>query len=91
MPTLSQRFNWGSEIRNINQVLYNQLNDSYTNIARIMNTKASKNVTTTNPEADAQVNMNYDIGDLWINQSANSAYIMTSRTSSTAVTWTLIT
>lgn len=91
MPSLNTKFNWGMEIRNVNDVLYNQLNDTYSDIARVLNTKSSKNQQTTNPPSDAQVNSNYDIGDFWVNQLTNTAWVMTSRTTSTAATWTQIT
>ena len=91
MPTIPPRFNWGSEIRNINEVLYNQLSESYSSSARVINTKVTKNVTTTNPPADDALNISFEIGDLWINQSTNVAWIMTSRTTNTAATWSQIT
>lgn len=91
MPTLTPRFNWGTEIKNINPTLYNQLNDSFSSTARIVNTKVSKNIATTNPPADDQINANFEEGDLWVNKSTDTAWIMTSRTSNTAVTWKQIT
>lgn len=91
MPTLATKFNWGAEIMNVNQVLYNQLNDSYSSIARITNLKSTKTSQTTNPPSDSQINANYDIGDIWVNTSTNAGYLLTSRTSANAVTWTLIT
>lgn len=63
MPTLAPRFNWGDEVKNINPTLYNQLNDSYTNTARVTNTKSSRFVFNTNPQADDPVNVNFDKGD----------------------------
>lgn len=91
MPSLLPSFNWGSEVKNINPTLYNQLNDSYTTTARVINTKISKRVTTEDPPADSQTNLIFEIGDIWVNQSSDTAWIMTSRTTNTAVTWTLIT
>lgn len=91
MPTLTPRFNWGTEIKNINPTLYNQLNDSFSSTARIVNTKVSKNIATTNPPADDQINANFEEGDLWVNKSTDTAWILTSRTSNTAVTWKQIT
>lgn len=91
MPTLPPRYNWGTEVKNINVTLYNQLSDSFTEIANVTNTKTSKYVTTTNPPADGQANLNFDVGDLWVNRSTDTAWIMTSRSTNTAVTWKQIT
>jgi len=91
MPTLVPRFNWGDEIKNVNPTLYNQLQDSYTSTARVMNTKPSTYATTSNPPADAAINTNFNTGDFWINTSTNTAWILTSRTTNTAVTWKQIT
>ncbi len=91
MPSLPPRYNWGSEIKNINPTLYNQLNDAYTISSRIINTKVTKNVTTVDPTADSVSNASYDIGDIWINTNSDSAWIMTSRQTNTQVVWTLIT
>lgn len=73
MPTQKPRFNWGSEIKNINETLYNQLNDSYTSTARVLNTKPSCNVADTDPPSDDEVNRNFQQGDIWVNQSTDSA------------------
>lgn len=91
MPTQKPRFNWGDEIKNINETLYNQLNDSYSSTARVINTKTSRNVTRVDPPADDEVNRSFEQGDLWINELTDSAWILTSRTSNTAVNWQLIT
>lgn len=91
MPTLTPRFNWGTEIKNINPTLYNQLNDSFSSTARIVNTKVSKNVATSNPPANDPINANFEEGDLWVNKSTDTAWILTSRTTNNAVTWKQIT
>jgi len=91
MPNLSPNYNYGSEIRNENPELYNQLRDNYFDIAKVTNTKSSKNAQTSDPVADAQVNLNYDIGDFWVNTSTNHAWIMTSRLTNSNVVWTQIT
>ena len=90
MANLPTRFNFGTEVKNYNLTLYNQLNDMYTSIARIVNSKVNKNVTTSDPPADAAQNASYEIGDIWINTSTDSAWIMTSRQSNTIATWTLV-
>lgn len=91
MPILELRFNFGTELKNVNPTLYNQLNDLYTNISRVVNTKPSVNPTQINPPASSATNVNYKIGDIWINTLTDTAWIMTSRTTSQSVTWTQIT
>jgi len=91
MPTIAPNFNFGTEIKNLNATLYNQLRDSFNTTATIVNTKPSRNITTVNPPADAAINASFEFGDFWINKSTNAAWILTSRTTNTAVTWTLIT
>lgn len=91
MPNISPSFNWGSEIKNLNPTLYNQLFDSYNTTARVVNTKTSVYTTTTNPPADNDINRNFIQGDIWINSSSDTAWIMTSRISANVVTWKQIT
>lgn len=92
MPTLPRTFNWGTRIREMGTDLYNQLSKAYTDTSDVLNTKASKRVISNqNPPASDQVNKNYDIGDLWVRTDADTAWIMTSRTSDIAVTWKQIT
>lgn len=91
MPSQTPRFNWGTEIKNINPTLYNQLNDSFSSTARVLNTKISKYITNVDPPADDPVNVNFDQADIWVNQLTNNAWILTSRTTNTAVTWKIIT
>lgn len=90
MSRLNPFFNWGSELKDDNPTLHNQLTEVYASIARAMNTKASKMVATTNPPATGQVNSSFDIGDLWVNTATDAAWIMTSRASDITVTWTSI-
>lgn len=73
MPSITPRYNWGTELKNINVTLYNQLNDSYTTIARFINTKVYKNVNTVDPPADNASNATFDIGDIYVNSSTNTA------------------
>ncbi len=92
MPTLPRIFNWGNKIRELGNDLYNQLSKAYTDTSDILNTKASKRVISNqNPPASDQVNRNYDIGDLWVRTSSDTAWIMTSRTTDIDVVWTQIT
>jgi hypothetical protein len=92
MPTLSTNFNWGSSLRNENPELNRQLSEAYTSTALTVNTKVSKYVTTgINPPASSDLNQNFEIGDIYVRTDTNTAWIMTSRTTSKDVTWTQIT
>ena len=44
MSRLARKFNYGTEIKNVNDTLYNQLNDSYYSTALVVNTKATRMV-----------------------------------------------
>jgi hypothetical protein len=91
MPSLSPNFNWGLTIKDTNDVLYEQLTTVYFDIANIVNSKVGRNVTNVNPVNSSSNNARFDIGDIHINTATNSAFIMTSRTTSNDVIWTLIT
>lgn len=91
MPSIPTRYNWGAAIKNVNETLYNQLSDVYSSITRLLNQKTSKAIYQSDPELDAQINVSYDIGDIWINTVSNTAWIMTSRITNTQVVWTQIT
>ena len=97
MPTLLTNFNWGASLRNFNPELTRQLSDAYTNTAQAVNTKISKYVTDgnqkphVNPPANSDFNKNFEIADVFVRTDTNTAWMMTSRTSSTVVVWTLIT
>jgi len=92
MPTLPRTFNWGSKIKEFGNDLYNQLSKAYTDTADVLNTKVSKRVISNqDPPASDQINRNYDIGDVWVRTDADRAWMMTSRTTDIAVTWTQIT
>lgn len=92
MPTLITRYNWGSAIRNWNPELARQLDESYTDTALVVNSKISKRVISgQDPPASDSVNKNFEIGDIWVRTDTDTAWIMTSRTTDIAVTWTQIT
>jgi hypothetical protein len=91
MPKQITRFNWGTEIKNINDTLYNQLNDSFTSTANVLNTKPTTYVTNVDPLPDSDVNKQFVSGDMWVNSSTDTAWILTSRTTNTAATWKQIT
>jgi len=97
MPTLISSFNYGSAIRNENPELARQLSEGYTQTALAVNTKISKYFTDgiqrahVDPPASSDFNKNFEIGDVYVRTDTNTAWMLTSRTTSTAVTWTLIT
>lgn len=97
MPTLIQNFNFGTSLRNQNPELTRQLSSMYSDIALNANTKVSKYFTDgvlkphVNPPANNQFNKNFEICDIYVRTDTNTAWIMTSRTTDTAVTWTQIT
>jgi len=92
MTRIAVRYNWGSKLSAENPELYRQLNDVYTTISNSSNSKVSRYVSDDqDPSASADINKNFDIGDIWIRKDTNSAWIMTNRTSDIDVTWTLIT
>ena len=97
MPRLSQNYNWGDALRNENPELVRQLATTYSDTAQVMNTKISKYVTdgvkkpNVDPPANSQFNKNFEIADIYVRTDTNTAWIMTSRTNSNAVTWTQIT
>ena len=92
MSRLPRSFNWGDTLYNKNPELYEQLNKMYRLLLTAINTKAGRVYSfQTSPNASSHINENYTIGDIWINTSADSAWIMTSRTDLQNVTWTAIT
>jgi len=97
MPTLITNYNWGSSLKNQNPELTRQLSDSRTEMALAVNTKVSKYNTDgnqrphVNPPASSEFNKNFEICDIYVRTDTNTAWIMTSRTTSEAVTWTVIT
>lgn len=91
MVRLNRKFNYGAEVKNLNDTLYNQLNDSYFSTSVAVNSKSTRMVQTFDAPANDPVNSGLDIGDMWVNTNTDSAWIMTSRLSLNQVTWKLIT
>lgn len=97
MPTITTYYNWGSSIRNENPDLTRQLDQAYNITAQAVNTKPAKYVTDgiqkphVDPPANSDFNKNFDICDFYVRSDTDTAWIMTSRTTSSAVTWTQIT
>ena len=97
MPTIITDFNWGKDSYQDNPLLTRQLSEAYSSTARCINTKISKYDTdgiqrpNVDPPATSDLNKNFEIGDIYVRTDTNSAWIMTSRTTSTDVTWKIIT
>ena len=97
MARLIENFNWGSALVNSNPELTRQLSEAFFNTARVVNAKPNRYVTdgkkypNVNPPANSPFNIEFEISDFYVRSDTNTAWIMTSRTSSTAVTWTQIT
>ncbi len=92
MPTLVTRYNWGKGEDEEENQRNRQLSDIFTDVSLVVNTKISKRVTSgQNAPANNPVNKNFEIGDIWVRTDTDDAWIMTSRTSDTMVTWTIIT
>ena len=79
------------EIKELSPTLANQLSKMYTDIANAVSLNIKKNVVSgADPGANEQRNSFFSIGDITVRTDTNRAWIMTSRTTPNAVTWTLI-
>lgn len=84
--------NFGSEIKELSPTLSNQLSQMYTDIANALTFTVKKNILSgADPAANDQRNSFFSIGDIAVRTDTDMAWIMTSRTTPNAVTWTLIT
>jgi hypothetical protein len=84
--------NFGNEVAQAMPQLARQLDEMYTDIANALNLLVKKNLLTgADPAASDQRNSYFSIGDMAIRTDTNKAWVMTSRTTPIAVTWTLIT
>lgn len=83
--------NFGSEVSEEMPYLARQLDEMYTDIANAINNLVKKNILNgADPAANDQRNSFFSIGDIAIRTDTDAAWIMTSRTTPNAVTWTLI-
>lgn len=81
----------GDDLEQLPQ-LARQLDEMYTDIANAFQNVVRKNVVSgADPPASDQSNTYFAIGDITIRTDTDAAWIMTSRTTAEAVTWTLIT
>ncbi len=84
--------NFGGEIRELSPILANQLSEMYSDIANALSLAIKKNVLNgADPAANDQRNSFFSIGDIAIRTDTDTAWVMTSRTTPNAVTWTQIT
>lgn len=84
--------NFGREVSDQMPQLARQLDEMYTDIVNALQFTVRKNILTgANPAANDQRNSFFSIGDIAVRTDTNAAWIMTSRTTPNAVTWTLIT
>ena len=83
--------NFGSDVAYQMPQLARQLDEMYTDIANALTLMVKKNVLTgANPPANDQRNSFFSIGDIAVRTDTNAAWVMTSRTTPNAVTWTAI-
>lgn len=83
--------NFGAEVLYQMPQLARQLDEMYTDIANALSYLVKKNIVTgADPAANDQRNSFFSIGDITIRTDTNTAWIMTSRTTPNAVTWTSI-
>jgi hypothetical protein len=84
--------NFGGEIRQMSPILSNQLSQMYSDIVNALSQCPKKWILTgADPPANDPANSFFSIGDIATRTDTDSAWIMTSRTSQNAVTWTAIT
>lgn len=90
--TLPLKKNFGTKVAKEMPELARQLDEMYTDIANALNLLIKKDVLTgADPAANDQRNSFFSIGDITVRTDTDMAWIMTSRTTPNAVTWTLIT
>jgi hypothetical protein len=90
--TLPLKKNFGTQTYKDNPQLARQLDEMYTDIANAFQYVVRKNIVNgADPPANNQSNSFFSIGDITVRTDTDAAWIMTSRTTPNAVTWTLIT
>lgn len=90
--TLPLSRNWGNPDQLTNQILLNELDDMYWDIANALQLLIKKNILTgADPAANDQRNTLFSIGDIAVRTDTDTAWIMTSRTTPQVVVWTQIT
>lgn len=83
--------NWGQASATESAELIRALDEMYTDIALSLNNLVKKNIITgANPPANDQRNSYFSIGDITVRTDTNAVWVMTSRTTPNAVTWTAV-
>lgn len=83
--------NFGNEVAREMPQLARQLDEMYTDIANSINNLVKKNIISgANPPANDQRNSFFSIGDITVRTDTNAVWVMTSRTTPNAVTWTAV-
>ena len=91
MSRVPTTYNFGSDQDNENRDLVRQLSRMYSTLALEINYRVSKRVVSgDSPPASSDINKNFEIGDMWVRTDTNGVWIMTSRTTDIAVTWTAV-
>ena len=88
--SIPNRYNFGNANNNENPDLYKQLNDIYTRLANAANSSVKKVIRGYAPSSSSPENASLSVGDVWIDEIGNAAYIMTSRANSENVNWLAI-
>lgn len=88
--TTYEYFNLGNPPSQELAPLYRQLNTILTRLSLNINEKPKMHVTSAAPASPADINAQFEIGDLWTATSTNKLYCLTSRTDDTNVTWSIL-
>lgn len=81
--------NWGAASKTENPQLIRALDEMYTDVANAISNLVKKNIISgANPAAVDQRNSFFSIGDITVRTDTNAVWVMTSRTTPEAVTWT---
>lgn len=99
MSRLPTRYNWGKQIEDEYPDLFRRLSDVYTDIALVLNETSKVAISpnpkiqgsiAANPPASSDFNRAFDIGDKYVRTDTDAVWVMTSRTTPEAVTWTAV-
>ena len=90
IQTTFETFNLGSPPIASLAPLYRQLNEIFTRLALNINEKPKMHVASAAPTSPADINAEFETGDLWTATSTNKLYCLTSRTDDTTVTWSIL-
>lgn len=66
------------------------LDRMYTDLVNAVSSKPGVYLSTSVPSNSAEINKSFDTGDFWLKTDTNKLYQLTSRTTPTAVTWSIL-